>query len=109
MSKRAFEYNNKSFVVEDSNRKNKQLKATFKDGKEVHFGDKEMEEYPSTKRGDDYCTRSYGIGKKYGSLDDIQSPNTLSRVVLWKCKGKKSMKTFKEAGLNEKEDTFDNI
>ncbi|MFP4457165.1 MAG: hypothetical protein ACLFPS_05840 [Clostridia bacterium] len=79
--------------VEDSNRKNKQLKATFKDGTEIHFGDPTMQEYPNTKRGDNYCSRSLGIKSKN------KSANKLSRKILWKCKGKKSMSTFKEAGV----------
>lgn len=107
--KRQFEHRGIRFKVEPSERKGKQLKATFEDGTTVHFGDKKMKEYPSTKRGDNYCARSHGIGKKYNSLKELKNPNTLSRLVLWKCKGKKSMDSFREAGLKTKEDVFDEI
>ena len=85
-------YLGQKFTVGKSNRKDKQLVATFPDGKKVHFGSPGYPEYPGTKRGNNYCARSYGIGKRDGTLNNIKSPNTLSRFVLWKCKGKKSMK-----------------
>jgi hypothetical protein len=91
--KRKYVHKGKAFTVEKSNRKNKQLKATFKDGKVIHFGDPKMPEYPGTKRGDNYCTRSAGIK----TADNIKSANELSRKILWNCKGNKSMKTLKEA------------
>lgn len=51
-----------------------------------------MKEYPGTKRGDNYCARSYGIGKEHDVLNDPTSPNFWSRKDLWNCKGKKSKK-----------------
>lgn len=93
--KKSYKYKNTKFTIEKSTRKNKQLKATFRDGKTIHFGDPNMKEYPSTKRGDNYCARSSGIK----TTGNIRSANELSRKVLWNCKGKKSMKTKKESGL----------
>lgn len=75
------------FEIMPSTRKNKQLMAVSKDFT-VHFGDPNMKEYPGTKRGDNYCARSYGIKGK----DDIRSANFWSRRYLWNCKGKKSLK-----------------
>ena len=48
---------------------------------------------PSTKKGDAYCARSYGIkkGLSKSKQNDPNTPNNLSRK-RWKCKGKKSMK-----------------
>lgn len=85
--------------ITNSDRKNKQLKALFPDGTIKYFGDPGMKEYPGTPRGDNYCARSYGIGKKYNILQDPKSPNTLSRKILWKCKGKKSQSTHRKAGV----------
>lgn len=90
-----YSYNGTEFNVYPSKKKNKQLTAKFKDGTEIDFGDPSMPEYPGKKRGDAYCARSSGIG----SDKSIKNANTLSRKVLWKCKGKKSMDTFQEAGL----------
>lgn len=78
--------------VMPSPRKNKQLVAKFPDGKKVHFGDPDMPEFPGTKRGDAYCARSYGLGKKNKTLNDPRSANTLSRKILWNCRGKKSLR-----------------
>ena len=74
-----------------SSRRDKQLMAVFLD-KTVHFGDPSMPEYPGTKRGDNYCARSYGITDKQGNptRNDPMSPNYLSRKYLWNCEGKKS-------------------
>jgi len=58
--------------------------------RKVKFGDPEMREYPGTKRGDNYCSRSYGLGKKYGVIGDPLSANTWSRIVLWDCVKSKS-------------------
>jgi len=104
--KKVFKFKGEEFIVEPSSRKNKQLVATFKDKTKIHFGDPDMPEYPSTKRGDRYCTRSKGISSK-----GIKNANTLSRKILWKCKEKKSMDTFKEAGLDiiKREDFFDSL
>lgn len=76
--------------ISKSDRKNKQLVGEFEDGSKIHFGDPDMPEFPGTKRGDRYCARSYGLGKKHGTLKEAKSANTLSRVVLWDCVGKKS-------------------
>ena len=103
--KRYFKILGRALMIEKSNRKGKQLKATTKEGKEFHFGDPKMPEYPSTNRGDRYCKRTI-------SLNDNSkiNPNTLSRKILWKCKGKKSMETFKDANIKmiTKEDFFKN-
>jgi|SRR6056297_2078703 len=83
----------KNVKIRKSTRKNKQLVSEFKYKNKkikVHFGDPNMPEYPGTKRGDNYCARSYGIGKNYKILKDPTSPNTWSRIILWDCKGKKS-------------------
>lgn len=56
-------------------------------GKRIRFGDPKYRISPGTKKGDRYCTRSFGIKGK----DDIMSPNYWSRK-MWKCKGKKSMR-----------------
>lgn len=53
----------------------------------VRFGAKGYRMFPSTKRGDSYCARSFGIK----GVNDINSPNFWARK-LWKCKGKKSMR-----------------
>ena len=87
--------NGKRIKVTNSNRKNKQLLAIFPDGKKVHFGDSKMPEYPGTKRGDNYCARSSGIPNK----NNIKSANFLSRKILWKCKEKKSMGSYRQAGI----------
>ena len=60
----------------------------------VHYGDPTMREYPGTKRGDKFCTRSFGIKNKKGKLtrDNIYGGNFWSRLDLWSCKGKKSIK-----------------
>lgn len=92
--KRYFEFKGRKFSVEPSDRKEKQLVATFKSGKKIHFGDPEMPEYPSSKRGDRYCSRSSGI-----SSDNKMSANLLSRKILWKCKGKESKDSFIDAEI----------
>jgi len=88
-------YGVKDLKLSKSGRDGKQKKATFKyKGKKrtVHYGDPNMKEYPGTKRGDNYCARSYGIGKKHNILGEPTSPNFWSRKDLWNCKGKKSKK-----------------
>lgn len=83
----------KTVTIKDSNRKNKQKVAILPDGFKVHFGDPNMDEYPGTKRGDNYCSRSYGIAKKYDIEKEIRSPNFWSRWYLWNCNKDKSFKT----------------
>jgi len=83
------------YRLEKSKRKNKQMVAIFTyKGKEqrVHFGDSKMKEYPGTKRGDNYCARSYGIldGDGKPTRNNVLSPNFWSRNILWKCVGKRS-------------------
>lgn len=104
--KQVFSYQGKKIVVYDSPRSNKQRMAILPSGKKIHFGDPDMKEYPNTKRGDNYCARSSGI-----SSDNKLSANTLSRKILWKCKGKKSMGSYKDAGIKliKKEEYFDSI
>lgn len=103
--KRFYKIGDEMVKVELSDRKNKQLKATFKDGEVIHFGDKSMPEFPNTKRGDNYCARSSGIKSKE------RSANTLSRKILWKCKEKESMPSFSKAGVKviKKEEYFDSL
>jgi hypothetical protein len=80
-----------------SPRINKQKRAYFiyKDKERViDFGDPNLKEYPGTKRGDNYCTRSYGIKTKTGrrtALNPLYA-NFWSRVILWRCKEKKSIR-----------------
>ena len=80
--------NGKRITIAPSTRENKQLMATFPNGRVVHFGDPSMKEYPGTSRGDNYCARSSGIK----GVDDPYSPNYWSRKYLWHCVGKKSVK-----------------
>ena len=85
------------YTITKSTRKNKQLMVSFKyKGKEriVHFGDPKMAEYPGTQRGNNYCTRSYGIldGNGNPTRNNPLSPNYWSRKILWNCVGKKSRK-----------------
>lgn len=85
------------YEITRSPRKNKQLMVIFDyKGKQriVHFGDPKMPEYPGTKRGDNYCTRSYGIvdGQGKPTRNNPLSPNYWSRRILWSCKGKRSVK-----------------
>lgn len=64
-------------------------------GKLVSHGAKGYRIFPGTKRGDNYCSRSFGILKKYNqncSGKDKCSKNCLSRRK-WNCKGKKSLKS----------------
>lgn len=88
-------FKGRKFKVSKSPKDDKQLLSKSIDGKKpklkVHFGDPDMKEYPGTKRGDNYCARSYGIGEKYNILGDPKSANTWSRLYLWNCKKKKSM------------------
>lgn len=82
---KTFVIGGKKFRVKPSKRKNKQLVAVFSDGKEIHFGDPDMPEYPGTKRGDNYCARSSGIK----GVNNPKSANFWSRQ-MWSCKEKKS-------------------
>lgn len=82
-----------TFDIFKSTRKNKQLMAVSRKRKLiVHFGDPKMKEYPGTKRGDNYCTRTLGIGKKFKNLNDVTSANFWSRWYLWNCNMDKSLK-----------------
>lgn len=65
--------------------------ATRVGNKIVYHGAKGMRIYPSTKRGDSYCARSWGIAKMYPSARLKTSPNFQSRLK-WKCRGKKSIR-----------------
>jgi len=99
------------FKVVKSPKKEKDKRAVFKDGTKIDFGAKEYPEYPNTKRGNDYCSRSFGMAKKNKTLGKVKNANTLSRKILWKCKGKQSKPSFKKAGVNiiNKEEYFDSI
>jgi len=83
--------------ITKSKRRNKEYKVRLRSGKVIHFADPDMPEFPGTKRGDSYCARSYGIGKKYDVLSDKTSPNYWSRK-LWSCRGKKSVSKKKFFG-----------
>jgi len=79
----------KKVKISKSSRKGKQLVGKLPSGKKIHFADPDMPEFPGTKRGDNYCARSFGIKKKYDPEDKKITANDLSRA-LWSCKGKKS-------------------
>jgi len=81
-----------NYAYKPSTRKDKQL-MTKVNGKIIHFGDPTMRKYPGTKRGDNYCTRSFSIVDKEGKTtrNNPLSPNYHSRKKLWRCKGKKSV------------------
>ena len=98
MEKVVLNFNN-MVIIKKSPRKNKEYMVTLKSGKKVHFADPKMDEYPGTKRGDNYCARSYGIAKKHNILNNKESPNYWSRK-LWSCKGKKSISKKKFFGNN---------
>lgn len=59
--------------------------------KTVKYGQKGAKVAPSTKKGDSYCARSYGIKKRLPKekQNDPNTPNNLSRK-RWKCDGPKS-------------------
>lgn len=83
--------------IKKSKRKKKEYVAILPSGKKIHFADPKMPEYPGTPRGDAYCARSYGIGKRDNTLNDPTSANFWSRR-LWSCKGKKSISKKKFFG-----------
>ncbi len=87
---KTYKHNGKKYKIRKSNRKNKEYVAKLPSGKKVHFADPDMTEYPGTKRGDNYCARSFGIGKEHNILGNTKSPNFWSRQ-LWSCKKKKSV------------------
>jgi hypothetical protein len=93
--KKYYKYKGTEFSVEESDRKGKQLVATFKDGKKIHFGDPDMPEYIGTKRGDNYCSRTRNLNSP-----SIKNANSLSRKILWNCNGNKSETTKKKAGIS---------
>lgn len=92
MSKK-YKKDGKIFYISKSNRKGKEYMVRLPSGKEVHFADPTLIEYPGTKRGDNYCARSYGIG----NLKNKKSANYWSRE-LWSCIGKKSVSKNKFFG-----------
>lgn len=106
-----YKYKGKVFKITKSPESDKDYRATFKDGKKIDFGAKEYPEFPGTDKGNRYCARSYGLGKKRGTLKDIKNANTLSRVYSWHCKGKKSLPNKKQVGIEiaRKEEFFDSI
>ena len=61
--------------------------------KTVKYGQKGAKVAPSTKKGDSYCARSYGIKKRLPKekQNDPNTPNNLSRKK-WRCVGDKSKK-----------------
>jgi len=81
----------KEFKISQSQKPDKQRKAC-RNGDCVHYGDPDMPEFPATKRGDNFCARSFGLGKKFDVLGDTSSANFWSRKDLWNCDGKKSRK-----------------
>jgi hypothetical protein len=54
-------------------------------GKIVRHGQKGARISPGTRRGDNYCARSFGIANKFPSARKKESPNYQSRRK-WKCK-----------------------
>jgi len=89
--------NGKKIKISKSERKSKQLVGELPSGKKIHFADPEMKEFPGTDRGDNYCSRSLGIEKKYDPQGKEITANDLSRA-LWSCKGKKSISEKKFFG-----------
>lgn len=84
-------FKGKQYNIYRSTRKNKEFMAEGPGIKtSVHFADPNLTEFPGTKRGDNYCSRSEGIGKRDNTLTDVTSPNFWSRK-LWSCKGNKSI------------------
>lgn len=83
-------YLGSKYKIEKSPRKTKQLKVypINNPSRSVHFGDPTMPEFPGTKRGDNYCARSFGIKGR----NNPKSANFWSRKYLWNCRGKKSLK-----------------
>lgn len=78
------------FTIKKSSKKGKEYVAISPSGKKVYFADPKMPEFPGTPRGNNYCARSFGIGKKYNVLGDKTSANFWSRN-LWSCEGQKSV------------------
>lgn len=85
-----YKHNNKSYLIKKSNKK--QLVAITSSGEKVHFGDKNMPEFPGTKREDNFCARTYGQ-KANGTLtrNNSKRPNFWNRRITWKCQGKKGV------------------
>ena len=84
--------NNKIFDIYKSDKASKQLVSVNRQtNKKVYFGEPTMAEFPGTKRGDNYCTRSLGIAKKFNIEGNINSPNFWSRWYLWNCEKDKSL------------------
>ena len=69
-------------LIEKSNRKGKRFKATFKNGKVIHFGQENgktyIDEGNKTKR-ENYLARH----KKRENWNDPYSAGALSRWILW--------------------------
>lgn len=96
---RKVKYKGNIYKISSSQRKGKQLRVTSLSLKRpVHFGDPSMKEFPGTKRGDNYCARSFGIG----NTKNPSSANFWSRKYLWNCVKKKSKKSLKGTGLRSK-------
>lgn len=90
-------YGVKVISIKKSKRKNKQLTVlfTYKMKKiKIHFGDPKYKEFPGTKKGNSYCSRSYMIKDKSGkpTRNNPLSANFWSRIVLWHCVAKKSLR-----------------
>lgn len=72
--------------IRRSTRKGKKWMVRSPSGKMIHAGAKGYTIAPMTKKGDSYCSRSYGIPTK-----SKWTPNALARY-MWGCVGKKSVK-----------------
>ena len=85
--------------ISKSKRKNKEYKVKV-GNKVIHFADPNMPEFPGTKRGNNYCARSFGIKNKKGEYtrNDKLSANYWSRQ-LWSCEGKKSISKKRFFGM----------
>jgi hypothetical protein len=87
----SYKYKQKSYLINKSNKKNKQLVAISKDT-EIHFGDPKMREYPATKREDNFCARTFNqTAKGNPTRNNPDSANFWNRRITWKCQGKKGV------------------
>lgn len=85
--------NNEIFDIYSLSNSNKQMLSINRaTGYEVKFGEPSMKEHPGTPRGDNYCSRSLGIAKKFNIQGNTKQPNFWSRWYLWNCKDNKSLK-----------------
>jgi len=87
-------YKKRDYLIKKSNRKGKKLLVITPEGNKIHFADSKSEVKPGTPKGDSYCSRSYGIAKKYNIIGNESTPNFWSRF-LWSCNKDKSVSKSK--------------